>query len=155
MEPTLREYQSSDAKETATLFYDTVHAVNLGDYAQSQVDAWTLIDRDLEEWERSSKGKGERTFVAVEGDSIVGFGGVDVSGYLDRLYVRRDRQRRGIATALCDALEPFIESLTVATFASITAKPFFEARGYRVVKRQEVERKGVRLVNFVMAKNLD
>ncbi len=109
----------------------------------------------MEEWDRSFKGKGKRACVAVEGDSIVGFGDVDVSGYLYRLCVRRDRQRQGIATALCDALEPLVESPTVATFASITAKPFFETRGYRVVKRQEVERKGVRLVNFVMAKNLD
>ena len=37
---------------------------------------------------------------------------------------------------------------------SITALPFFEKRGYRVVRRQEVERKGVILVNFKMEKAL-
>ena len=103
-------------------------------------------------FDRSFKGK--RALVAIEGERIVGFGDVDVSGYLDRLYVRRDRLRRGIATTLCDALESVVESAKITTHASITAKPFFEGRGYRVVKRQEVERKGIRLVNFVMEKTL-
>ncbi len=152
METTLREYRSDDSQETAALFYETVHSVNLGDYDQAQVDAWAPRDRDLDEWDRSFKGK--RAFVAIEGKRIVGFGDVDVSGYLDRLYVRRDRQRRGIATSLCDALESVVESATITTCASITAKPFFEGRGFRVVKRQEVERQGIRLVNFVMVKRL-
>ena len=36
--------------------------------------------------------------------------------------------------------------------ASITARPFFEQRGYRVVRQQQVERGGVLLTNFVMEK---
>lgn len=30
---------------------------------------------------------------------------MDADGYLDRLYVHKDYQGRGVATALCDALE--------------------------------------------------
>lgn len=30
--------------------------------------------------------------------------------------------------------------------------PFFEYRGYRVIREQQVERRGVRLTNFVMRK---
>lgn len=41
---------------------------------------------------------------------------------------------------------------TIVTHASITARPFFEKRGYRVVKEQQVERRGIRLTNFVMKK---
>ena len=36
--------------------------------------------------------------------------------------------------------------------ASITARPFFEQRGYRVVRQQQVARGGARLTNFVMEK---
>ena len=36
----------------------------------------------------------------------------------------------------------------------MTARPFFEARGFQVVARQEVERRGQRLVNFAMTKPL-
>jgi putative acetyltransferase len=52
----------------------------------------------------------------------------------------------------------FIENLeqavigTMVVHASITAKPFFQKRGYVVVKGQQVERQGILLTNFVMKK---
>lgn len=36
----IREYQSSDCKELAELFYNTVHAVNAKDYTKEQLDVW-------------------------------------------------------------------------------------------------------------------
>ena len=82
------------------------------------------------------------------------FGGDDrgldpAAGYLDRLYVHRDFQRQGIARALCDALEGAAEG-PVETHASITARGFFARRGYRVLRAQQVERRGILLTNFVM-----
>lgn len=77
---------------------------------------------------------------------------LDESGYLDRLYVRKDYQRQGIASAICDELERFAAGKTITTHASITAKPFFLHRGYRVVRKQEVIRRGVALTNLVMEK---
>lgn len=71
-------------------------------------------------------------------------------GYLDRLYVHKDYQGIGIATALCEELEASVESATVTTHASITARPFFEDRGYVVKKEQQVERQGILLTNYVM-----
>lgn len=89
--------------------------------------------------------------MAVNGDVIIGFGDIDDSGYLDRLYVHHDYQRRGVATLICTKLESMIDAnLTIMTHASITAKPFFENRGYKVVKEQIVERNGVSLKNFIM-----
>ncbi len=92
------------------------------------------------------------TLVAEKNGMVVGFGDMDRTGYLDRLYVHRDCQGQGIATALCDRLEAGHPAGPVTTHASITAKPFFESRGYRVIKEQQVERKGVILSNFVMQK---
>ena len=65
--------------------------------------------------------------------------------------MRWDCQGQGIARALCDRLEGVVSG-PVTTHASITARPFFEARGYRVVRQQQVERQGVALTNFVMEK---
>ena len=45
-----------------------------------------------------------------------------------------------------------METDTVRVDASITARPFFEGRGYRVVRRQQVLRRGVVLTNFAMEK---
>ena len=91
-------------------------------------------------------------YVAVEGDTIIGFGDIDKTGYLDRLYVHADYQKKGAATAICSRLEQAVSG-KITTHASITARPFFEKRGYRVVREQQVERKGVFLTNFVMEKD--
>ena len=116
----------------------------------AQLNAWATGKVDLTEWDASFLR--HKTVVAVEGAAIVGFGDMDCSGYLDRLYVHKDCQRRGIASAICDALEMSAPGRRITTHASIAAKPFFLHRGYHVVKEQEVMRHGVVLTNFVMEK---
>ena len=114
---------------------------------------------DLEKWDRSFCE--HDTAVAAEDGQIVGFGDMDDTGYLDRLYVHAKHQGRGIVSAICDRLEgKWLEqksagkpvSKKIITHASITARPFFEKRGYRVVKEQQVTRQGVLLINYVMEK---
>ena len=148
----LREYKPSDCAVLAELFYQTVHSVNAKDYTQEQRNAWATGKVDLAQWDASFRE--HKTVVAVEGPTIVGFGDMDSSGYLDRLYVHKDYQRRGIASAICDALEASVPGKSITTHASITAKPFFLQRGYRVVKEQTVVRQGIGLTNFVMEKRL-
>ena len=92
------------------------------------------------------------TLVAVEGGRITGFGDLDPPGYLDRLYVHRDFQRQGVASAICGALEQAAGMNTITTHASITARPFFARRGYIVKRKQRVVRKGISLTNYVMVK---
>lgn len=145
----IRTYQPADCKEMAELFYQTVHTVNAKDYTRPQLDAWATGQVDLEQWNRSFLA--HLSLVAVEDGAIVGFGDMASDGYLDRLYVHADHQRQGIATALCDRLEQSVPG-PFTTHASITAKPFFEKRGYTVVKEQAVERHGVLLTNFFMVK---
>lgn len=146
----IRNYKPEDCKYLAGLFYDTVHSVNAKDYTKEQLNAWATGNVDFDKWNESLL---EHTsVVAVENDIIVGFGDMDQTGYLDRLYVHRDYQNRGIATAICDRLETAILAEKYVTHASITAKPFFERRGYRIIKEQQVEREGIRLTNYIMVK---
>lgn len=145
----IRTYQPADCKEMAELFYQTVHTVNAKDYTRPQLDAWATGQVDLEQWNRSFLA--HLSLVAVEDGAIVGFGDMASDGYLDRLYVHADHQGQGIATALCDRLEQAVRG-PITTHASITARPFFEKRGYAVIKEQTVERHGVALTNFVMIK---
>ena len=147
----IRRYEPEDLGQITALFYDTVHAVNAADYAPEQLDAWADGAPDLDRWNGSLLA--HHSLVAVEGrDLIVGFGDIDGTGYLDRLYVHKDRQGLGIATALCDRLERAVDAPVLTTHASITARPFFEGRGYRVLREQRVERHGVQLTNYVMEK---
>lgn len=93
-------------------------------------------------------------FVAEEDGELVGFGDIAPSGFLDRLYVHKDCQRRGVGAALCDALEGAVEAERIVTYASITAKPFFEARGYQTLWEQQELRRGTALTNYRMEKKL-
>lgn len=146
----LREYQISDCKEITELFYHTVHTVNVKDYTKEQLDVWAPEQVDLEKWNQSLQA--HYSIVAIENEVIAGFGDIDKTGFLDRLFVHADYQGKGIATAICNQLEQAVQG-NITTHASITAKPFFEKRGYKVVKEQQVERQGIFLTNFCMEKN--
>ena len=149
-----RAYTSEDLAAVVRLFQDTVHTVCARDYTPKQLDAWAPQEIDMERWQATLLA--HHTIVAEEDGVIAGFGDMDDTGYLDRLYVHKDFQRQGIATAICDRLEaalsPEPSPVRFTTHASITAKPFFEKRGYRIVKEQTVERRGIRLTNYAMEK---
>ncbi|MDO5409962.1 MAG: GNAT family N-acetyltransferase [Lachnospiraceae bacterium] len=146
----LRKYKPSDCRELTELFYNTVHSVNAKDYTQEQLNAWAAANVDLEKWNASLSA--HDCVVAVENGIILGFGDMDETGYLDRLYVHKDYQKMGIAAAICDRLEAAAPVSEFVTYASITAKPFFKKRGYRVIKENQAERQGVILLNYIMKK---
>lgn len=149
----IRRYHSKDCPVLLDLFRDTVSKVNSRDYSPEQIAAW-LGGVDPDRWEKTLAQ--HLTLVAEIDGKVVGFGDIDpATGYLDRLYVHADYQRMGIAAALCDRLESLSKTGEVYSDVSITAEPFFIARGYRIVRRQQVERLGVLLPNAVMVKRLD
>lgn len=148
----IRKYKSLDCKYLAELFYQTVHTINAKDYTNEQLDVWATGNLDLEEWNKSFSRN--YTMVAIKDDKIVGFGDINKTGYLDRLYVHKDYQHQGIATAICDKLEREVCAGKIVVHASITAKPFFISRGYKVMKEQQVARQGISLTNYVMEKSV-
>lgn len=148
----IRAYRPDDCRPMAALFYDTVHSVNAAHYSPAQLSAWADGQVDEDAWNASFLA--HHTLVAELDGVLAGFADMDETGYLDRLYVSRDFQRRGVARALCDALEGACPASRFLTHASITARPFFEHRGYRVVREQTVCRRGVEMNNFVMEKIL-
>lgn len=151
----LRRYVPEDLPNIAVLFYETVHAVNIRDYTENQVTAWAGKAGRLE-----TRGEFfEKLYTVVAENSegqLTGYGNIDETGYLDHLFVHKDFQRKGIATAICDRLEAYAASRnirTVTVHASITAKRFFEQRGYRVCKEQSVKVEEEWLANYVMKKD--
>lgn len=151
----LRKYQSADCKQIVELFYNTVHSVNKKDYNEAQLEAWAPNEINSSTWDKSLL---EHYSVVVEKNSlIIGFGDLDKTGYLDRLYVHKDYQGLGVATIIVNQLEKYAQAKGVkiiTTAVSITAKSFFEKCGYRTIKEQTVERKGQYLTNFIMQKNI-
>jgi len=105
----LREYKPINCATMAELFYDTVHTINAGDYTNEQLNAWATGNIDLEAWNCSFLE--HDTLIAETDGKIVGFADMEKTGYLDRLYVHKDYQRRGIATALINELEQRVYSI--------------------------------------------
>lgn len=147
----IRPYQSTDLSALPALFYKTVHTSCAADYTPAQLDAWAPAEPDVPRWaDRFSR---EIVLVAEETGTPLGFASLD-GAVLDLLYVRPDVQRQGVATVLCDFLEWLCPAPRITVHASKTARPFFELRGYRVLRARQVERRGQSLVNYVMEKEL-
>lgn len=149
----IRKYRVEDLEEIVQLFNETIQTVNRKDYSQEQVEVWS--NRYVHLRENSAFFERLYTIVAVEGKQIVGYGNIDETGYLDHLFVHKDFQNQGVATVICDELEMYAKKIgiqKISVHASITAKPFFEKRGYAVKKEQQVEMEGVKLTNYVMEK---
>ena len=154
----IERYQASQIEEIIALFYNTVHHINAAHYSAKQLQAWAPPE------ERSNKAvswqaslEQHNTYVAIQAGIIVGFSDMTDEGHLDRLYVHKDYQRQGIATALLAQLEHNANQLqltSIYTEASITAKPFFEHHGFHVEQMQQVERQQVLMTNYVMSKFL-
>ena len=151
----IRYYEAGDAPEIVRLFFETVRSVNRADYSDEQLEAWAAGVPDPEEWHARMAGR--RTLVAEEGGEVVGFAELEYDGRLDMLYVRKDAVGRGVGRRLYEAVEREARDQGLGwifTEASITARPFFEQQGFRVVREQMVSRRGVSMTNFVMEKEL-
>lgn len=144
----IRKYRDGDCETVSQLFYDTVHTVNAKDYSSEQLAAWANSPDCLKS--RREDLISQETLIAEINGVIVGFGSIDNSGCLDLLFVRKDYLNQGVASALCNELEKGFS--VVRVFSSVTAKSFFENRGYIVVKSQEAERLGIKLKNYEMEK---
>lgn len=147
----LRTLEVADADACWRLFQDTVRRVSCRDYTPKQIDAWACGGANPGAWHR--RFVGNVAYVVEQGESIVGFADMNRDGYLDRLFVSADHQRMGVATLLMDAIERTAKEWQLArihTQASITAKPFFLARGFKLVCEQVVDCGEERLTNYVM-----
>jgi putative acetyltransferase len=149
----VRPYAAADLDTLIALFRDSVRRVACRDYSLEQVLAWAPDEIDREAWALRLAACG--TWVAVDGDTTAGFASLEPTGHLGMLYVHAERQGRGIATSLLARAEHSARSrgcARISTDASITAKPFFEHRGFRVVEARSVARRGQELTNFRMTR---
>lgn len=150
-----REYKNTDLHAVMDLFYVTVHEVNKNDYSEEQLDAIAPKDANEYHWEKSLEKN--HTIVVEEEDKLIAFGNIGKTGYLDRLYVHPDYLRKGIASKLVEELEEYAKkhgSHVIHVTSSITSKPFFESKGYAVIEEQINERRGERLLRYLMEKKI-
>lgn len=150
-----REYKNTDLHAVMDLFYVTVHEVNKNDYSEEQLDAIAPKDANAYHWEKSLEKN--HTIVVEEDDKLIAFGNIGKTGYLDRLYVHPDYLRKGIASKLVEELEEYAKkhgSHVINVTSSITSKAFFESKGYAVIEEQINERRGERVLRYLMEKKI-
>lgn len=151
----IRRYEKEDTVEIMTLFKKTIISINLKDYTKEQVSVWANGISGEEAW---MKRLGDSTTYVVSANQIiVGFGNLTEKGEIDLLYTHKDYQRQGIGRMLIVQLEKDARLngiLEVFTEASITAKPFFEAKGYEVYEKQSKRFNQIEFINFIMKKRL-
>lgn len=149
------DYEESMLDEMMQLFYDTVHTINARDYRKEQLNGWAPENTDKKFW--AGRLKKNVCKVAFIGNRMVGFTELVSDGHVDTLYVHKDFQRRKIAASLIHEILQIAEQRNyrvLTTEASITAKPFFEAHGFRVTRIKNKLFNGKDFTNYKMTKEL-
>lgn len=149
----IRPFQSSDVASLQAIKFTTIRTVNRKDYTEAQVQAWAPEQYDELEWSRRIHALSP--MVAVLDGTIVGYADLQSDGYIDHFYCHSDYQGQGIGKALMQQLFALGEQRSIQRYyshVSITARPFFERFGFRVIKQQQVAIRGQTLTNFVMEK---
>lgn len=147
----VRRAQPSDAAHIADLFHRTVREVNAADYTPAQTKAWAGDAPEPEKWLARLSAK--MTFVCEVDGRICGFAEFEETGHIDAVYVHADFQGQGVATRLLRRIELEADSLgldRLYTEASISARPFFAARGFCVLDVQQVQYRGCSFTNYKM-----
>jgi len=154
--PHVVDYEPKYSNQVADIYYKTIHTVNRRDYSEEQINAWAPLPIDYDAWRKRLDQK--RPVLAIENDTVVGFGELEQDGHIDCFYVHSDHQRKGIGRLLMDEIERRArERLLAKLYAevSITARPFFHAMDFTTVRENEELMRGVLLTNYIMEKPLN
>lgn len=131
----IRSARDEDYAAIARLRRQTIRHVNAADYPDEVIRRWSA--KESAATLRASADVCRR-WIAIERGRIVGFCEHDLRGALSRLYVHKDHLRRGIGSRLLAMAEDSLRALGFAQAtleSTVTAKPFYAANGYTLVRR--------------------
>jgi GNAT superfamily N-acetyltransferase len=151
----VRRYIKGQEQTLWSLLYDTVHKVNSKDYSQAQIEAWAPSQWNLPQWEKRLSES--NPFVAEEHNQLVGFAELAANAHIDCFYCAHDWQRKGVGSALLQAVEHEASKQGISRIfaeASITAKGFFEKKGFSVEGEHMVSLRGEHFVSYLVAKRI-
>lgn len=149
----IRVATEADLPALSNLFRETVLQTAPEAYSPSQARAWA--ETALDQTRFRALIFNVTTFVAEDSNGIVGFVGLGQDGYVASLYVRCDRLRQGVGSALmqkileqsrCDRL------LRLYTEASEFSRGLFAKFGFQLYDTEIVERSGVNFTRYLMEK---
>jgi len=153
MDLRIRTATERDLPTLAERFAGTVRAIGPEHYDAAEVEDWASRASKPERFRNFILGP--RTFVAEDTSGIIGFAGIEPTGHIASLYVRRDRVRRGVGTRLLrtvldHAERHGIDPLTAE--ASVFSLPLFRRFGFHVDQTERVEKDGAAFTKYFVRK---
>ena len=151
----LRAYRPDDLEPIVRAFTDSVHVLARPFYDDAQRAAWAPEVADLDEWR--VRLAAIDVLVAEDRGALAGFIGYEPNGHVALIYTASHAARTGVASRLYARVESdWITAGVHRVFAevSLSARPFFDRRGFTVEREERVERRGVFFTRFAMAKDL-
>jgi ribosomal protein S18 acetylase RimI-like enzyme len=132
MDIVIRQAAAADAEAVHEIVLLALRKTNARDYPSSVIDRLVLtlpnkVASNLETW---------CAFVAIVNGRVVGTGSLN-GQTVSSVYVHPDYQGLGIATKLMDAVESAANAQSQGTLSvqsSVTAKPFYAKRGFKIVR---------------------
>ena len=153
---TVRKYQPGDELTIGQIYYDAVHQLTCHDYSEKQRQAWaTPFESDdpawVEKWRKRCDLK--QPWVAVVDGEVADFIEFDADGHIDCTDASRAQAGKGHMSAIVERIfEEARRANLIRLFAEVsaTARPFFERHGFRVVRENHHEVRGVPIMNYIM-----
>ena len=152
----IRKYKPGEEHAIWDIFYNSIHQINVQDYTQKQIEAWAPSDLDESIW--SKKIIDINPYAVLENGIISAYANLQEDGYIDHFFCHHKYQRQGIGSFLYSRIEKIVVSNGIPQLrsdVSITAKPFFESKGFVVSKKQLLIMRGQELTYYKMLRSLD
>jgi putative acetyltransferase len=149
--PKIKKAKLSDLNEILSLFEQTIIHTCKNDYNEDQLRVWMSSSRNRDKWKTSITE--EYFIVATNNDKIVGFSSLKNGNYLNFMYVHKNFTKKGIANLMFNHLKEKSKELSddiITAYVSITAKPFFLKKGFKVDKENRNILNGVEIINYRM-----
>ncbi len=147
----------NDLLDVLKVFKESILGTCFADYSETQLRVWTNSVKDISKWE--SRIREEYFLLAKDNkDKLMGFGSLKGHDFLNLFFVAPNYQKQGFAKLIYQELENKAKemgSIFLEADVSITALSFFQKQGFTVLKKNEIEREGVILVNYKMRKNFN
>ena len=146
---TIEPYYQGAEKELFEIFTTAITEICSKDYSPEQIRAWISGEYNHEQW--GKKLENIQPYIATLGNKVVGYADIQSDGYIDHFFVHGSYQSKGIGSALMKTLLSSNPQVGRAyAHVSITARPFFEKKGFRLVKENIVTKQAVSLHNYTM-----
>ncbi len=150
----IRKFRVGDAAAVARMHRGTIRKINSRDYSKKQIEVWSGRT-NAKRFKESMKSK--ISFVAVDGEKIIGFGGFKKDGEFNSLYVHNKYIGKGVGKRLLSKMEKTASNMGIKKFtinSSLTAKNFYKSQGYKVLRKTLFKRPKLALQIYKMEKKL-